>query len=106
MFLFGRCVPAFRVNLIDVPLVIRRGRDIEFRCWTGVTLKSPVVLRMSRRRVRWRRGTAGWTYGGFRSGIQSDVLLGAVHVLQILRGFLEKINLLENLKKSKFCLSL
>lgn len=44
-------MPTFRVDLIDVPLVIRRGCDIEFRSWTGVTLESPVVLRMSCRRV-------------------------------------------------------
>ena len=44
-------MPAFRVDLIDVPLVIRRGRDIEFCSWTGVTLEGPIVLRMSCRRV-------------------------------------------------------
>lgn len=51
VLLLWRRVPAFRVNLIDVPLVIGRNRDIEFPSWTAVTLKGPVALGMTSRRV-------------------------------------------------------
>ena len=85
-------MPAFRVDLIDVPLVIRRGRDIEFCSWTGVTLEGPIVLRMSCRRVCRRRGTTRRPYGRFRSRIESNALLRDVHVFQVFRGFLKEID--------------
>jgi len=44
-------MPAFRVNLIDVPLLIGRNRDIEFPSRAAITLKGSVVLGMTSRRV-------------------------------------------------------
>lgn len=92
MFLFRRCVPAFRVDLIDVPLVIRRGRDIEFRSWARVTLEGPVVLRVACGRVGRRRGATGRTHGRFRPRVESHALLRDVHVLQLFGGFLKEID--------------
>lgn len=92
MLLFGRCVPAFRVDLIDVPLLIRRGRDIEFRSRAGVSLEGPVVLRVACGRVGRRRGATGRTYARFRPRIESHALLRDVHVLQLFGGFLKEID--------------
>lgn len=66
--------------------MIRRGRDIEFRSRTGITLEGPVVLRMSCWGIGRRRRTARRSYGGFWSRIQSHALLRDVRILQILRG--------------------
>lgn len=92
MLLFGRCVPAFRVDLIDVPLLIRRGRDIEFRSRAGVSLEGPVVLRVACGRVGRRRGATGRTYARFRPRVESHALLRDVHVLQLFGGFLKEID--------------
>lgn len=92
VFLFRRGVPAFRVDLIDVPLVIRRGRDIEFRSWARVTLEGPVVLRVACGRVGRRRGATGRTHGRFRPRVESHALLRDVHVLQLFGGFLKEID--------------
>lgn len=84
VLLLWRCVPAFRVNLIDVPLVIGRNRDIEFPSWTAITLKGPVVLGMTSRRVSRWWGAAGRADRRFRPRVQSYVLFWNFYIFELL----------------------
>ena len=87
VLLLWRCMPTFRVNLIDVPLVIGRNRDIEFPSWTAITLKGSIMLRVTNRRVSRWWGTAGWTDCGFRSCVQPYIFFRNFYIFKILRGF-------------------